>query len=132
MKKQLYVCFVLGSFVLLPCYSFSGTADFIKMKQGEEKKVTKEVFDEFAELDAKVDIAIIRGILKPEIEFEKPSNVELILRKIAIPFLNLYICSVLKFRALKGWAAKQWENRTNWKFYTLLFRKQKQKETSIE
>lgn len=71
----------------------------------DHKKDTQEV-DEF---DRLVDEA--GDSFMDNVELRKPSNFELMIRRILGPLVQVYTSTVLEFRKFKSWFLQQWHNR---------------------
>jgi len=83
------------------------TAPSLYATQSQDHKKDTQVVDE---LDRLVDEAGASDFID-NVESRKPSNFELMIRRILGPLVQLYTFTVLEFRKFKSWFLQQWHNR---------------------
>ena len=101
MKRIFYLFLFVGMLLCRDCLSSETkkTADTSK-----QMDVGKEDFDEF---DFMIEEAFGRGISEEELKLEAPTKIQMMIRKIAAPFVGLFVYTVLKYRILCKFFARK-------------------------
>jgi len=105
MKMRKLFCFFLLTVIFFSKSCFSCETKKIAVTPEQIVDTCAQDFDEF---DFLIEEAFDRGISEEDLELEVPTKTQIVIRKVAEPFVCLYVYMVLKYRILQSCFAKTW------------------------